>query len=141
MSVSRIQVLLWTSLGAMVMIAPIPTHADNTRLTKQQIIECLSGHTAIGRRQGVDFCQYFDEHGKFHYRDRSGKSAEGLWRVTDNNEYCAWWADSGWACFSLFGEGDRITWRDQAGEVPVSAVMVSGDHQKDCDGDRAAPED
>ncbi|MEQ9640292.1 MAG: hypothetical protein RIM84_09735 [Alphaproteobacteria bacterium] len=100
--------------------------AAQERLTAAEIAEALTGNTAIGEYQGTAFRQYFHNDGSTLFRrEGQGRPDVGKWRTTDENEYCAWWATSGWSCYWMSRVGDKVTWHYQD-EVAYPATLVTG---------------
>jgi hypothetical protein len=93
-------------------------------LTQQQIEQALSGNTAVATGS-TSYRQYFDPEGATVYVPEGGQPSRGKRRTSADNTYCSWWAGTGWSCYRLSGDGDRITWHAQDGST-WPAVIVEG---------------
>jgi hypothetical protein len=62
--------------------------AQSVKLTADQIVELLSGNTAVGTWEGAQYRQYFASDGSTIYAQPQARSILGQWRVdADRDEY------------------------------------------------------
>lgn len=81
--------------------------AAEKTLTAAEIVELLTGNTAIGTWIDHEYRQYFDEDGQTIYAQKGQRSSLGRWRVNRTRDhYESWWERSDW------GAGYSITLKD-----------------------------
>ena len=77
------------------MVASVAT-AQSVKLTDGEIITLLSGNTAVGVWDGMDYRQYFDPAGTTIYAQTGSRSALGQWRVQSDEFQSLWPSDADW---------------------------------------------
>lgn len=84
-----------------------PAAAQAVKLQADEIIELLSGNTAIGLWGGTPYRQYFAPDGTTIFAQEGARSARGEWR-TVGEEYQSLWPDDsdweGWYVMEYLGE-------------------------------------
>jgi len=103
-----------------------PAQADEERLSKPEMLEILSGNTAIGTGEGPAWRQYFAPDGTTPYIVEGEETDVGRWEVTDDDLYRSWWESTGWTTYTMTGEGERVTWISEDGESRYPARIVEG---------------
>lgn len=100
--------------------------AGDKTLTAAEIVELLSGNTAVGRWIDHDYRQYFDEHGQTIYAQRGQRSSLGRWRVNrKRNHYESWWERSDWgAGFSIVVKDGVYYWVSSTGTTEPQAFEL-----------------
>lgn len=112
-----------TAAALMFVLMPSAT-AEETPLDQAQIVAALAGKTAEGEYGGRAFRQYFSADGETVYLSEGGRPDTGKWRTSEDGEYCSWWMQTGWTCYRMTGEGDRVTWLSQG--AAFHARMAAG---------------
>lgn len=98
-------------LTAVVLAAATPAGAAEQRLTGLKIHEALAGNTVAGEWEGQSYRSYFRPDGLTVYKPEGGEAENGKWRVDqETDQYCSWWARSGWSCYNLYRDGRTIIW-------------------------------
>lgn len=116
-----------TVIWAIILTLYTSVAATQERLSAAEIAETLTGNTAIGEYRGTVFRQYFRNDGStFFRREGQGRPDVGKWRTTEDDEYCAWWATSGWSCYWVSRVGDKVTWHFED-KVAYPATLVTGE--------------
>lgn len=103
----------WTALALTAAICCASTaHAQAVKLTGAEIIQLLSGNTAIGRWEGVKYRQYFAPDGITIFAQEGARSARGQWQVNDaTQEYESIWpGDESWEGWFVMSFGDTFYW-------------------------------
>ena len=72
--------------------------AQSVKLSAHEIDVLLSGNTAVGTWDGIDYRQYFAPDGTTIWAQPGARSTAGQWRVDDaRDEYQSIWrTDDGW---------------------------------------------
>lgn len=100
-----------------------PVAAEERPLSGSEIVETLSGNTAIG--DDGDWKQFFDANGETPYVVDDEEVDLGKWKV-EGDTYLSWWESTGWTSYTMTGAGDHITWISEDGEQQYPATMVQG---------------
>lgn len=100
--------------------------AEEKPLTGADITAALSGNTAVGGSGDEAWRQYFDPSGETTYVVKGKEPDAGKWRVTDDDKYCSWWEATGWDCYTMTGDADRVTWIYEKDGSTFPAKMVQG---------------
>ena len=76
-----------------------------------QIFEALAGNTVVGVWDNTPYRSYFRPDGLTIYQPNGGTAVSGKWRVDrEKDQYCSWWARSGWSCYDIYRDGRTIIW-------------------------------
>jgi len=70
--------------------------AQSVKLKTAEILELLSGNTAIGLWEGAPYRQFFDKDGSTIYAQEGTRSARGEWRAQDDTYESRWPSDTDW---------------------------------------------
>lgn len=75
-----------------------PAQAQSVKLTAGEINVLLSGNTAVGTWDGVDYRQYFATDGSTIYAQQGVRSMLGQWRVDPETDayQSMWQGDADW---------------------------------------------
>ena len=80
-------------------------------MTALQIFEALAGNTVEGVWGNTPYRSYFRPDGLTLYQPKGGAQESGKWRVDKKkDQYCSWWARSGWSCYEVYRDGRAIIW-------------------------------
>ncbi len=85
-------------LSILAMTVAHPVQAQSVKLKAYEIEALLSGNTAIGKWEGVNYRQYFASDGSTIYAQENARSTLGEWRLDeDRDEYQSIWPrDADW---------------------------------------------
>lgn len=99
--------------------------AEERKMTAIQIFEALAGNTVVGAWGRKPYRAYFRPDGLTIYVPDGGEPESGKWRVDeDKDQYCAWWARSGWRCYHLYRDGRAVIWENPYdSERSVSRIL------------------
>ena len=88
-----------------------PSQGEERKMTALQIFEALAGNTVEGVSGRTPYRSYFRPDGVTLYQPDDGPRETGKWRVDEEkDQYCAWWARSGWSCYEVYRDGRQIIW-------------------------------
>ena len=94
--------------------------------TQQQLIQLISGNTIHGKWDGRSFSQHFASRGTTRYRQGSGATSRGTWRVNAAGQYCSIWPPSSTeACYDVLVKGGNLLWK--SGDKVHPSEVESGD--------------
>ena len=116
--IAALAVLLTTATSA---------SAQSVKLTAEQIVDLLTGNTAIGKWEGVRYRQFFGPDGTTIYAQDGARSARGEWRIDKKrDEYQSIWpGDAEWeGWFVMQWQGDYY-WVSRA-TPPTPFEVVDG---------------
>lgn len=71
-------------------------NAQSLKLDEREIKALLTGNTAVGVWDGVNYRQYFDADGSTIYAQEGARSTLGQWRVQDGEYQSIWPRDADW---------------------------------------------
>ena len=115
-----------TQVASMAVIAwmlACPSVADERLLTGQEIQDALGGNAVKGVQDGVSWKQTFHPSGTTTYISGT-RPSPGRWAVRDD-KYCSQWPPSpNWDCYTITGEGDRLTFVPDAGGASWPAHLI-----------------
>lgn len=101
----------------------IPAISAERTLTGPEIESALNGNAVEGVQDGVAWKQYFYRDGTTTYISRN-RPSPGRWSVK-GDKYCSQWPpSSNWDCYTMTGEGDRLTFIPDAGGAPWPVRVV-----------------
>ncbi len=105
------------------MIVPGLALSIDKTLSAAEIIELLSGNTAVGTWIDHEYRQYFNEDGQTIYAQQGQRSSLGRWRVNrERNHYESWWERSDWgAGFSITVKDGVYYWVSSTGTTEPQA--------------------
>ena len=90
-------------------VAAAAALAAAEKLTATEIREALTGNTVDGIWGGKHYRSYFAPNGSTVYKPKGFPPDQGRWKVDETkDQYCSWWPRSGWGCYDVYREGDRI---------------------------------
>lgn len=101
--------------------------AEETRLTGMRIHEALAGNTVVGEWGSQPYRSYFRPDGLTIYKPEGAPAETGKWRVDEeNDQYCSWWARSGWSCYNVYRDGRTIIWEIPGTETRYPSEIMGG---------------
>ena len=104
-------------------IVALPALAQENPLNQTEILNLLSGNTAVGLWQGTDYRQWFGADGSTIYAPKGQRSTLGKWRVTSDGVYESWWSGDEWESYRVRLTEQTYVWVDAIGqEHPFSIV-------------------
>ncbi len=100
--------------------------AEDRTLTAEEIVDLLTGNTAVGTWIDHEYRQYFDKHGQTIYAQRGQRSSLGKWRVNrKHNHYESWWERVDWgAGFSIVQRDGVYYWVSSTGTTDPQAFEI-----------------
>ena len=80
------------------LVVALPATAQSVKLRGHEIAALLTGNTAEGRWDGIEYRQYFDPDGSTIFARKGARSARGEWRIDETlDEYQSIWpGDTDW---------------------------------------------
>ena len=104
-----------------------PASAEEQRLTGLKIHEALAGNTVVGEWGNQPYRSYFRPDGLTIYKPDGGPAENGKWRVDEEtDQYCSWWARSGWSCYNVYREGRTIIWEIPGTDTRYPSEILGG---------------
>ncbi len=104
-----------------------PLQAEERRMTALQIREALAGNTVVGTWGRTPYRSYFRPDGLTIYKPDGGEPESGKWRVDmEKDQYCSWWARSGWSCYELYRDGRSVIWVEPYSESRYLSRILPG---------------
>jgi len=104
-----------------------PGQAQSVKLSADEIMILLSGNTAVGRWDGIQYRQFFDPDGGTIFAQDGARSARGEWRVDDaRDEYQSIWPnDADWEGWFVMEYGGVWYWVSKS-TPPTPFEMLEG---------------
>lgn len=106
---------------------------EGGKLTAAEIVELLTGNTALSQHRGKPTRQSFSDSGVTFYQEEGAPLTRGLWRADESrDEYCSNWPPAGgWACYAIVrdvdaGEG-HYRWQSASGYDEPFTVRAGKD--------------
>jgi len=114
-------------IAVLLMLGASASHAQSVKLADHEISALLSGNTALGIWQGVQYRQYFAEDGTSIFAQEGTKSALGRWRVdTTADEFQSIWArDTIWEGWYIMVYAGAFFWVSKS-TPPTLFKVVEG---------------
>ena len=114
-------------LTALVIVGPQPALGEERKLSGQQIREALTGNTVSGEWGGTPYKSYFRPDGLTVYKPKDRPEESGRWRVDEeNDQYCSWWARTGWSCYNVYRDGKTIIWEIPGDDTRYPSLLLGG---------------
>ena len=114
-------------LTALVIVGPQAALGEERKLTGKQIREALTGNTVDGVWSGTPYKSYFRPDGLTVYKPKDRPQETGRWRIDEeNDQYCSWWARTGWSCYNVYRDGRTIIWEIPGGDTRYSSELLGG---------------
>lgn len=103
--------------------------AQSVKLTAEQIVDLLTGNTAIGKWEGVRYRQFFGPDGTTIYVQDGARSARGEWRIDKKrDEYQSIWPnDQDWEGWYVMEYAGAYYWVSKS-TPPTPFRVESGEH-------------
>ena len=103
--------------------------AQSVKLTAEQIVDLLTGNTAIGKWEGVRYRQFFGPDGTTIYAQDGARSARGEWRIDKKrDEYQSIWPnDQDWEGWYVMEYAGAYYWVSKS-TPPTPFRVESGEH-------------
>lgn len=112
---------------ALFIVSGDPALGEERKMNAGQIREALTGNTVEGKWGNTPYRSYFQPNGVTIYKPKGGEADMGKWRVDEeNDQYCSWWARSGWGCYDLYRDGRRIIWGIPNSETRYPSKILPG---------------
>ena len=114
-------------IAVLLMLGASASHAQSVKMADHEISALLSGNTALGIWQGVQYRQYFAEDGTTIFAQEGTKSALGRWRVdTTADEFQSIWArDTIWEGWYIMVYAGAFFWVSKS-TPPTLFKVVEG---------------
>ena len=103
------------------------TGEEPAKMTGKAIREALTGNTVDGVWGERPYRSYFRPDGLTIYKPEGAPAENGKWRVDeDKDQYCSWWARTGWSCYNLYRDGRTIYWEIPGGDTRYRSELLGG---------------
>lgn len=108
-------------------LAAGPAAAQSVKLTAAQIADLLTGNTAVGKWQGMDYRQFFGSDGATIYAQEGARSTLGTWRIdAARDEYQSLWPrDAEWEGWYVMEYAGAYFWVSKT-TPPTPFKVVEG---------------
>lgn len=105
-----------------------PVQAQSVKLKAHEIEALLTGNTAIGTWEGIDYRQYFARDGSTIYAQANARSTLGQWRIdADRDEYQSIWPnDADWEGWFVVEWAGDFYWVSKS-TPPTPFKMLEGE--------------
>ncbi|MFT4742202.1 MAG: hypothetical protein ACI91Z_000173 [Yoonia sp.] len=115
-----------TILAGLLAMLAMPATAQSVKLQNHEITALLSGNTAVGTWDGVNYRQYFDPDGTTIYAAEGLRSTSGEWRVQNDTYESIWQNDAEWEGWFVMEFGGDFYWVSKA-TPPTLFTLLSGE--------------
>lgn len=116
-------ILRRTLLASAMALLAAPALAQAVKLKPHEIEVLLSGNTAVGVWDGVDYRQYFDPDGSTIFAQEGTRSTRGEWRI-DGEEYQSIWpGDTDWEGWFVMEFAGDFYWVSKSTPPTVFTVL------------------
>lgn len=102
---------------------PTVLGAQDNALGAREVSELLSGNTAIGQWEGVQYRSYFGADGTTIYDPQNDEAQIGKWRVNrETGRYESFWDAIGWTAYAVLRTEDGFAWERKGQTYPFDVV-------------------
>ena len=116
-------ILRRTLLASAMALLGAPALAQAVKLKPHEIEVLLSGNTAVGVWEGVNYRQYFDPDGSTIFAQEGARSTRGEWRI-DGEEYQSIWpGDTDWEGWFVMEFAGDFYWVSKSTPPTVFTVL------------------
>ena len=116
-------ILRRTLLASAIALLAAPALAQAVKLKPHEIEVLLSGNTAVGVWEGVNYRQYFDPDGSTIFAQEGTRSTRGEWRI-DGEEYQSIWpGDTDWEGWFVMEFAGDFYWVSKSTPPTVFTVL------------------
>ena len=116
-------ILRRTLLASAIALLAAPALAQAVKLKPHEIEVLLSGNTAVGVWEGVNYRQYFDPDGSTIFAQEGARSTRGEWRI-DGEEYQSIWpGDTDWEGWFVMEFAGDFYWVSKSTPPTVFTVL------------------
>lgn len=116
-------ILRRTLIASAMALLAAPALAQAVKLKPHEIEVLLSGNTAVGVWDGVDYRQYFDPDGSTIFAQEGTRSTRGEWRI-DGEEYQSIWpGDTDWEGWFVMEFAGDFYWVSKSTPPTVFTVL------------------
>jgi hypothetical protein len=115
-----------TILAGLLAMLAMPATAQSVKLQNHEITALLSGNTAVGTWDGVNYRQYFDPDGTTIYAAEGLRSTSGEWRVQNDTYESIWQNDAEWEGWFVMEFGGDFYWVSKT-TPPTLFTLLSGE--------------
>jgi hypothetical protein len=114
-------------LAACIRLAAGTAGAAEVKLKAGEITSLLAGNSVTGDFRGAAYAQYFDPDGSTLMAIEEAPPESGKWKVdAEKNEYCSWWAATGWRCYAVTRDGDILYWQREGAAQRSQSSWAEG---------------